>query len=280
VPGTVSSWLDSSATPAILHDIKTRTRPLTHETLDELPAGKPVEHLRSVLVATGALPPRDEQTARLERWITITIAGRDNRGERELLHRYAVWHLLRRLRRRTGGAETTYSQLVGVRRHVRAAITLLDWLATRDLTLARARQSALDAWLTSGEAVGCREAGHFVRWARRHKLTSLDFPATRWGGPARVIDTEARWEQARRLLNDSALKPGDRVAGLLVLLYAQWPSVIRRLTLDHVQATGNTVRLHLGREPVILPEPLASPVRQLAAARQGHAALGDQGTSP
>jgi hypothetical protein len=134
--------------------------------------------------------------------------------------------------------------------------------------------------MTSGEAVGRREAGHFVRWARRHKLTSLDFPATRWDGPACVIDTEARWEQARRLLNDNAVKPADRVAGLLVLLYAQWPSVISRLTLDHVQATGSTVRLHLGREPVILPEPLATLVRQLAATRQGHAALGDQGTSP
>ena len=129
--------------------------------------------------------------ARLERWITTTIAGRNDRGERELLHRYAVWHLLRRLRHRTGRAETTYSQLVGARRHVRAAITLLDWLATRDLTLASARQGNLDAWLTSGEAVGRREAGHFVRWASRHKLTSLDFPATGWGGPACIIDTEA-----------------------------------------------------------------------------------------
>jgi hypothetical protein len=56
--------------------------------------------------------------------------------------------------------------------------------------------------------------------------------------------------------------------------------VISRLTLDHVQASGSTVQLHLGREPVILPEPLASLIRQLTAARRGHAALGDQGTSP
>ena len=56
--------------------------------------------------------------------------------------------------------------------------------------------------------------------------------------------------------------------------------MISRLTLDHVQATASTVRLHLGQEPVILPEPLAGLVRQLTAARQGHAALGDQGTSP
>jgi len=36
-----------------------------------------------------------------------------------------------------------------------------------------------------------------------------------------VIDTEARWEQARRLLHDESLKPEDRAAGLILLLYAQ-----------------------------------------------------------
>jgi hypothetical protein len=36
----------------------------------------------------------------------------------------------------------------------------------------------------------------------------------------------------------------------------------------------------LGREPVVLPEPLAGLVLELAARRRGHAALGDQGTSP
>ena len=141
------------------------------------------------------------------------------------MHSYAIWHLLRRLRGRTGGgAETTYAQLVGVRRHVRAAISLLDWLAARDLTLATARQGDLDSWIASGGGTGCREAGHFVRWATKHKLASLDFPATWWSGPASAIDAEARWEQARQLLHDDTLKPDDRVAGLLVLLYAQWPS--------------------------------------------------------
>jgi hypothetical protein len=39
------------------------------------------------------------------------------------------------------------------------------------------------------------------------------------------------------------------------------------------------VRLSLGREPVILPEPLAGLVRQLLASRSGHAAIGDDGAS-
>ena len=200
-------------------------------------------------------------------------------SKQELLHRYAVWHLLRRLRRRTSGGETTHNQLVCVRRHVRAAIVLLDWLTARGLTLATCGQGDLEVWMTSPGTTHRREAGHFVRWASAQKLTSLEFPATKWGGPARTIDTEARWEQARRLLHDTELKPEDRVAGLLVLLYAQGPSTISRLTLDHVQLTDGEVLLRLGREPVVLPEPLAGLTRQLTTARHGHAAIGDRGTS-
>jgi hypothetical protein len=64
-----------------------------------------------------------------------------------------------------------------------------------------------------------------------------------------------------------------------VLLYAQWPSVVSRLTLGHVWHDGDQVRLRLGREPVVLPDPLVSLILELVASGRGHAALGDQGTS-
>jgi hypothetical protein len=275
---TVAAWLDRSSVPTILRDLAGRQ--LTHHTLDELPAGKTVEHLRSVLVAIGTLPARDEQMARLERWIAITIAERADPDHQHLLRRYAVWHLLRRLRDRTNGREITHTQLTVVRQHVRGATALLDWLTAHDRTLAACRQPDLDTWLTSPQATHRREAGHFVRWAKKQKLTRLDFPAVKWDGPQRVIDTEARWKHARRLLHDHTIKPEDRVAGLLVLLYAQWPSAVSRLTLDHIQTKGNEVRLRLGREPVVLPEPLASLILKVVDNRRGHAAIGDQRKSP
>jgi hypothetical protein len=275
-PATTMAWLDSAA-PDLLRALAAGE--LTHHALDDLPPGKPVEHLRSVLVALGTLPPRDEQMARLERWITTTIAGRSDPGEQRILHRYAVWHLLRRLRRRAGDTGISHNQHVGVRQNVRAATVLQDWLSTRGLTLATCTQADLEAWLGDEDTTHRREAGHFVRWARKQKLTSLDLPAIKWGGPQRILDTEARWDQARRLLHDDAIKPEDRVAGLLVLLYAQWPAAVSRLTLDHVQAGDDQVLLSLGREPLVLPEPLAGLVRQLIATRRGHAAIGDQGTS-
>ena len=127
---------------------------------------------------------------------------------------------------------------MAAQRNIKAAIALLDWLTAHGLTLANARQGDLDAWLASAQASHRTDAGNFVRWARKQKLTTMDFAATRWGGPAGVIDTEARWEQARRLLHDDTLKPEDRVAGLLVLLYAQWPATISRLTISHIQTSG------------------------------------------
>jgi hypothetical protein len=278
-PNLVLAWLNKPAIAGILREFGTGQRALSHVFLDELPASKPVEHLRAILVATGTLPPRDEHLARPERWIGRTLAERSDPEQRQLLHRYAVWHLLRRLRQRTTGTHATHAQVVTVKRHVNAAIAVLDGLAARGHTLAGARQGDLDAWLTSDQASHRRDAGHFARWANRHKLTSLEFPATRWHGPARTIDTEARWAQARWLLHDHTLSPVDRVAGLLILLYAQTPAAISRLTLDHVETAGHAVHLRLGREPVTLPEPLAGLVLGLITRRRGHAALGDHGTS-
>lgn len=278
-PDTVLGWLNKDTASAILGELAAGQPGLTHAGLDELPDSKPLRHLRSVLVATGVLPTRDEHLARLEQWLTVTLAERGDPEQRALLHSYAIWHLLHRLRRRNNTKHATHGQAVVVQQHLRAAITLLDWLTARDRTLATAGQNDLDAWLTSEHIKHRREAGHFVRWAKRQKLTSLEFAAIRWDGPTRLIDTEARWAQARRLLHEPSIDTGDRVAGLLVLLYAQWPAAISRLTLDHVHTDEHQVLLRLGREPILLPEPLAAHTRELVASRHGHAALGDQGTS-
>ena len=277
-PGTLSAWLDRSSAPQMLRELAGRA--ITHQTLDELPTGKTVEHLRSILIAAGILPTRDEHMMRLEQWVDAAIAERADPDEQHLLRRYALWHMLRRLRQRTRGADTTHNQYVLVRQHLRAAIGFLDWLAAQGLSLADARQGNLDEWTVSDNATLRRETRHFLRWAKKQKLTTLDAPAVRWDGPCGVIDTEARWDQARRLLHDETIKPEDRLAGLLVLLYAQWPAAISRLTVDHIRASDGQVLIRLGDEPVVLPEPVAALALAVVANRRGKAAVGDPGTSP
>jgi len=80
-----------------------------------------------------------------------------------------------------------------------------------------------------------------VRWAvttRRTtgRLQGLDHA---WNGPAQLLDAEERWAQARRLLHGDTLDLDDRVAGLLVLLYAQRGTTISQLTIaDKLRALG------------------------------------------
>jgi hypothetical protein len=282
-PATALSWLSKDAVRVLLAELAAGRRPFVHATLDQLPPSKTLAHLRAVLVATGSIPERDEHLAGLERWIADTLVTRTDPDQRQLLHRYAVWHLLRRLRGRNRAEHATHQQISVIRRHVGAAITLLEWLPTRDLTLATCRQDHLDQWLTSDHIASRREAGHFVRWAITAKLTRRDisFPATRWAGPTCAVNAEHRWTVARRLLHDDTLKPEDRVAGLLLLLYAQRPATISRLTIGQVehQDTG-TVLLHLGTAPVVLPDPLAALILNLVATRTGHAVIGAEATTP
>ena len=70
----------------------------------------------------------------------------------------------------------------------------------------------------------------------------------------------------RKLLHDDGLKPKDRLAGLLVLLYAQGVTAISRMTASQVQpGDDGIVRLFLGHVPVQLPEPVAALARAVAA---------------
>jgi hypothetical protein len=175
------AWLNKTAITRILDEFGTGQRALSHAALD---SSRPAN--RSSTCAPSWSPPtpcRPVMNTWPARRLDRTRPHRTRRSRAAAtVHRDAIWHLLRRLRHRINAAHATHAQVVTVQRHVRAAIALLDGLGTRSRALADARQADLDAWLTSGQARHRREAGHFVRWARRQKLTSLEFPATRWHG--------------------------------------------------------------------------------------------------
>jgi hypothetical protein len=147
-----------------------------------------------------------------------------------------------------GGHAATIQQYAVVHQHTRAAVVLLDWLTTQNLTLATCRQADLERWLISGDASHRNQAGHFVRWSAGQRLTTLSFSATRWHGPTQVLDEQGRWETARRLLRDT-IGSRDRLAGLLVLLYAQPVARTSRLTTSQISIDSTTVRIRLGPAP-------------------------------
>jgi hypothetical protein len=64
------------------------------------------------VVAIGVLPHRDERMIQLQRWSDEIIARRGDAEERSVLHRFAVWHVIRRLRGRICDADATHGQVV------------------------------------------------------------------------------------------------------------------------------------------------------------------------
>jgi hypothetical protein len=85
-PDQAIAWITSSKVRDLITAISGDPRPLTHQILDGLPAGKILAHLRASFVASGTLPPRDERLTELQAWITTTVNARKDAHERRVLH--------------------------------------------------------------------------------------------------------------------------------------------------------------------------------------------------
>jgi hypothetical protein len=277
---TAMRWLTKPSIAPVLSDLAAGRVTLTHQGLDELPPSQPLAHLRQTLVAVGALPARDEIMVSLEAFLAELLASQPDTERRQLLHRYLIWNLVRRLRHRNNAHPATRQQSKMVRRLARGAVKFLDWLDEHDLTMSTLRQADLDHWAADDSATYREEAGRLIRWARANKLTTAHLSATSWNGPAQILDHQHRWATARRLLHDDNLKPDDRLAGLLVLLYAQGATTISAMTADQIQADDRHARLFLGQVPIHLPEPVATLARVVLTNRKGHATIGARTPSP
>jgi hypothetical protein len=277
---TAMRWLTKPAIAPVLANLAVGRMPLTHQAFDELGDNQALAHLRQTLVTAGALPERDEELIRLERFLTGFLACQQDRNRREILHRYTIWHLLRRLRARNNGRPTSRQQVLRIRSHTRAADAFLNWLDTHELALGRVTQADLDRWASDDTGAYRFETGNFIRWAHANKLTTGHLSSLRWDGPAQLLDNQHRWDTARRLLHNETLHAEDRLAGLLVLLYAQGATAISQMTVEQIQIDDHKVRLHLGRVPIHMPEPVATLARTVITHRKGHATIGALTPSP
>ncbi len=282
-PLTAIGWLGRSPAVPVLKQLAAGELELTHQAFDQATASMPehrsrpgrhpfaIEHLRQLLTACGALPERDPHLARLERFIAIqadTLACDD---DRRLLRAWATWQVLRRLRARAAEGKPTVNRAYNARGKVSQAARFLDWLRGHDASLATCQQRHIDRWfadtpgLTDALATR-REARSFLAWAvKQRALQGVRLPPRQQRGAAQATDPEQRWALARRLLHDDQLEVADRVAGLLVALYAQPASRIVRLTLADVTCQAEHTLLRLGHDQVLMPEPLGGLVRQLPA---------------
>jgi hypothetical protein len=260
-------WMRSPAV-AVLRRIATGEFSLSHAALDGLRQTASIVHLRDLLVGLELLPFRDPLITKIESAIARRAAELSDENSK-ILRSFGKWSVMRKARRKADLKRLTVSGAKNAVAEIHEAARFLLSLENQDVALLQISQSTIDAWLSSGAKARYKLRGLIV-WAQGQKLCpKLDVPVV--GGqstPNGPVDHEARWILARRLLHDDAIDPGDRVAGALVVIYAQRLSNIARLTRSDVVERDGGVFIRLGKEHVLMPEPLGALLRDLPWRRQ------------
>lgn len=260
-PRTILSNWTRTQSLVLLARLAQQPEPLTHERLDIEGDRFSVTYLRALLVASGALPGRDENQTRLQRFAACAIESVDHPQHRQVLSRYARWHVLARAKPDRHG-QLTANVAGRCRQEIRAAQLFLDHILSRETSLDACRQSDVDSWLGTQR----ERRLPFLRWLHDdgHLVgISLPPPAPVIGPGARN-DQDQHWAQVRRLLHQDRSAPvEDRVVACLVLLYAQQLSTIAALTIDDTFVQPDGTYLRLGSEPVLLIPALAALIEQL-----------------
>ena len=262
-PLSTLNWMTTSRGYQILRELLIGELPLTHGALDEVGTAHTTRHLRAELVRHGALPERSERTAELALVIDREVRRVPDGPDRMHLRTFATWKVHHDLARKERQGTARRHSDMSARVKVRVAADLLVWLAEHELTLATLRQQHLDWWLADG-AEHRKRVRAFITWTVRHKITgplTALAPATR--RHADPLDPDRRRQLLRTLLADEQLDLRDRVAGLLIIVLCQRISHLVLLTEDDVHEHDGQVLLAVGRDPLLLPEPLAALTREL-----------------
>jgi hypothetical protein len=260
-PRSALLWLRASPAAEILCAMIAGSLEIGHETLDDLEHGRSdaTTFLRAALVEHGVLPPRSERLERLRRWVEAQLQALPESEDRARVRSYASWKLLRDVAGRAEHNDLNANAAGSARARLRSAIEVTTWLHEQDRTLVDLRQDLLEGWMLEGGSSRLAVAG-FIEWLRKTKvITGLHVPRAPRPLKLNTVQDSKRWALLRRLLADEALDLRERVAGGLLLLYAQPITKITRLRREDVTLNDeDQVLIALGQEPIPLPAPLAT----------------------
>ena len=263
-------WLDNPQVPQLLSALAGGQIPLSHEALHDLPNWRTVAYLRDLLTSCGVLPLVDKQLPHFQTWLHHRLAELTSSQHYPLLARFSRWHQIPRLTARAHARPLTCA----ARRHASEQFTpaerFLAWLDQRDHALTAATQDDIDTWHAQALPSHKHATRGFLTWAITNRLMPrLALPPLRTPNTGARITQSRRLAPPRRILTDDTPPLRSRVAGALMLLYAQPASRIVRLSIDDItQDNDGQVRIRLGEPPTPVPEPFANLLLQAASERE------------
>jgi hypothetical protein len=265
-PELIRDWLARPLIAGLLARLAAHEGALEHADLDEFAETSGVEHLRAVLVAAGLLDDSDRSVERLQITVGPLIAAIVDPADRTIVRAWLTWKVLPRLRRRVEQKLSTEHSGPNARDALIGVTRFLAPLHLDGRNLTGCTQADLDTWFAHrGRRAQLRP---FLLWTqqRHHLPADLQIPPARSTRPA--PPTGDRQALARRLLTDDTIAPDDRVAGALLVFYAQPVTRIVALTTDDLATRDDgTLTITLAGMPVELLEPFATLARQLPITR-------------
>lgn len=257
-PESILTWKRSHRVVETLASLASGTVPLTHDGLTAAGTGRHIDHLRSLLQHHGLLPARDEHLARFEAWLAVKLDAIDSPSVRTPVEQFATWHHLRRLRSESRPGQSSDGPVRSAKQEITETIKFLTWLdRTYQRPVNDCTQQNVDEYLVSGPTTRHMIRTFFV-WARTAKLNVSVQIGFRQAKTTPAITQDQRLAWLKELLSGDSESLPYRVAGVLLLLYAQPLTKIAALQSTGVSRVNGETRIALGKDPVPVPEPFAS----------------------
>ncbi|WP_223883939.1 recombinase XerD [Pseudarthrobacter sp. BIM B-2242] len=235
-PESIITWKRSPKVQALLGSLSSGETPLTHEGLDAAAesANREANHLRALFIHHGLLPYQDPYLARFETWIHDKLHDLPEEVAKPIAQ-FATWHHLRRIRSMTTPEKSAQAPVHSAKQEITETIKFLDWLwETHQRTAASCTQQDIETWLATGPTTrkAIRTFIVFIKnTGTNHRVDIVHYTAkTR---PAITQDQRVAW--LRELLTGTSESLTYRVAGILLLLYAQPLVRVAKLRTDAIK---------------------------------------------
>ena len=267
-------WLATSPGGRLLAQLIAGDVELTHDELDRR-SGRSIERLRGLLIATGALEADQRHVEHIAEAPTAIADSIANPTDRRVAQSWLRWRALPRLRCRAAEGKPIVHSAANLRQQTRTISRFINGLSDHDRTLGTCTQTDIDNWFATPGATSA-QVTPFLNWSARNRnlRAGLDIPSASGSRePATPVDHQERWDIARRLVNDDTISPDDRVAGALVLLYAQPLTRVAGLRIGQLaEGRDGEITIIFDRHQIDLTEPFAGLARQLPIRRRQGAA--------
>jgi hypothetical protein len=182
-----------------------------------------------------------------------------------VIDRYIRWKHLRRMRELSPITNGTFLR---AKQSTTVAIEFCNWLTKREETLPETTQAHLDTWIAEGPSTRL-VVDRFLSWTARSRLTDPELIVPRHRrGTAPRLPAQAQTQALDTVISSDALPPRNRLAAVLVLVFAQQIERIVTLNWEDI-STADQVVVNLAGLPIVFESPLDQIVRDLASS-PGH----------